>query len=95
MGNFWGDMDGDGQETPRDDMLGDMVMYDNYRAQEREQRGEPPDDEDEDLLGYHRPGPYRSPSYAGGAKWRWPTALLLMALLGGCLLMFLCALLGQ
>jgi hypothetical protein len=83
--NFWGDMDGDGKQTPWDDMLGDMILHDALQAQERARRNLPPEDGDEELLGYRRSGPYASyPS--GGVN---PT-LVGFLFVGALILAFLC-----
>jgi hypothetical protein len=103
MGNFWGDLDGDGQQTPWDDTLGDLILYDIYQAQERARRGEPPEPEDEDLLGdpvtvpqgYRRRGSYRSSGQAGNSSLSQPMALFLMLLVGACFFLVLWVFLTQ
>ena len=64
--NFWGDLDGDGKETAWDDVLGDGLLMDALAAQERKQREDPPEPEDEWLIGPRYSAPAR-PTRASGS----------------------------
>ncbi len=53
--NFWGDMDGDDQETEWHDVLGDGLLADVMEAQDRANRGLPSEPEDEFLIAAGEP----------------------------------------
>jgi hypothetical protein len=87
--NAWGDINGDGKEDDWDDFLGDGLLLDAMEAQARAQRGDPPEPEDEFLIGRRRSGPPAARSGASGGA-GFLVALGVLCVLG--LLMFACAL---
>jgi hypothetical protein len=90
--NFWGDLDGDGKETAWDDVLGDGLLMDALAAQQREQRGDPPEPEDEWLIGRRYTPPTSTarasgPGAAGSASGVAGALLLLGLAMGTCALL--------
>lgn len=49
--NFWGDVDGDGDADPWDDVLGDALLAEVMRIRRKHERGERLTREEAELLG--------------------------------------------
>ena len=67
--SFWGDIDDDGKETKWDDVLGDGLLGDVLLAQDRANRGLPPEPEDEMLIGRRRASQSLRPANSADAAW--------------------------
>lgn len=95
--NFWGDMDGDGDADRWDDVIGDGLLMDTMRAEEKRRRGKPLTRDEAEWLGVdyrEYPAPRRSAGHAPSPPVAHDPLTVVLVCIGFVLFAFLCMLMS-